>query len=110
LDKLKNKSHDAICHGLNESAEPPNNALYIYELGDDEMGMMPYNDNTAEVALQLIPVIAVIDTDDLVLKTNVECNSKQCNEKRTCIFRSCSILCNIAITVFCTTGIQSVDE
>ena len=59
-----------------------------------------YSDDSAEVRHQVVPVVAVVDADNLVLRYS-ETNTHWTTQKvRTCILSNCSILMRIVTAVF----------
>lgn len=66
-----------------------------------------YNDDTAERALQLVPVIPVVSPEYLVLEKALASVVELDNIGHTCMPRSCSIRAKIATAVLWTTGMLS---
>jgi hypothetical protein len=67
LDKLKNKRHHSIGKRLNAIAQLADNSLRTIMRWISIKYAQSYDEDAAKVALQLVPVIAVIDTNNLIL-------------------------------------------
>ena len=70
LDQLQDQSHNSVCKRLNTIIELPDDRL-SYNKSEKPLASTrrkyTYNEASAEVSDQIVPFVAIIDTNNLVL-------------------------------------------
>jgi hypothetical protein len=77
FDELQNQGHDTIRQWLDPSVEFPKDRLK----GIGCIEIKGAEGRAAEIALELIPIVAVIDTEYLILIEIYECTGKEKKDK-----------------------------